>query len=325
MIWINTVPSGWVEKYCANPQPIQINEWFENHRECELGDRAHDKLTQGKRLGVKPRPNQDIVQDLRSAYAGLFHQQQGEKTTMTTQVMTIPASKFAKNSPYSFILRENPVKIGVEVHFPPNIAPGNKLQAKLDEFNFAQSHKNPSLYYVKQSDSPKALEYWRKLVKTCSSHGAYEISGDVSVDDLPDKARSRTATVSPVAQQVIDALTERLDKLEALVSTPQVDATKIETLEWKLNESWIENDKLKEETERLEKVYKELRDEKDALAQELDNLTLEKDAIAAERDELAEQVADLLGTSEPPEPDLDFDEPNLDEDEDEDWEIPEGL
>ncbi|MBN3948433.1 MAG: hypothetical protein HWQ38_19040 [Nostoc sp. NMS7] len=203
----------------------------------------------------------------------ISNQQQKEQIIMAT---VIPADKFDNDSVYSFILRENPEKRGIEIHFPPECktdsANAIAFIAKIIGAGFKQANKNPKLYYATYSEALIARA--RSWTASCKTLGAYELGSNEPVERTP--SRRRYPPKEPVAASTHPAHPPTPNKLlDAIASLLN---SKVDPLAENIAACI------------MDRLKSELRD-----SQELDNLKAENLRLTAERDAL---VKDSVGLTQ---------------------------
>lgn len=184
---------------------------------------------------IAPHPGQDTVALLRDRLSQLLKMAKGDEATSpqvgtnhlpaqedTNMATVIPVDKFESNSFYSFILRENPKAQGIEIHFPPDCTNSEVLERRwtngeknglrdrinagtngfvslIEKEGFEQAHKNPFLWYVKETEPSsfnQKITKARSWVNKCSNRGAYEIDASIPVEST----KSRRRTSKPAVQ-----------------------------------------------------------------------------------------------------------------------------
>jgi hypothetical protein len=180
-------------------------------------------------FALQPHPNQDVLSSLSTLLNLLLKPMEHQEETIMATV--IPADKFLKDSIYSFILRENPEKKGIEIHFPPDCQTDSEnaitFIAKIMLAGFKQANQNPKLYYA--TYTPELIVKARSWVKSCVNFGAYELSPTEPVEKTPSRRRyggspTKKAVTTPAApNKLLDALAPRIVADIALLLDNKVD------------------------------------------------------------------------------------------------------
>jgi hypothetical protein len=135
----------------------------------------------------------------------------------------IPADRFESNSPYAFILRENPRASGIEIQFPldctevewkDNTRWTNTERSNIrdrisqstsgfisviEKEGFQQANGNPFLWWVKVPSPAVFIQKMgtaRRWVNKCSRLGAYEIEASIPVEQTKSRRRKPATPAS---------------------------------------------------------------------------------------------------------------------------------
>lgn len=225
-------------------------------------------------MAVAPIKDQDTIGLLRDRLSQILKMAKGDGDTSpspsinefsnkpsysegNTMATVIPVDKFESNSFYAFILRENPKASGIEIHFPQDCADSEALERRwtnsermnlrdrintgtnglvslIEKEGFDQAHKNPFLWYTKETDSSsfdRKITKARGWVNKCAGRGAYEIPTDVPVESTRSRRRGAsklpapTQPDSPTPPPVQPAQGNKLADAIAAVLLPQIVET----------------------------------------------------------------------------------------------------
>jgi hypothetical protein len=249
--WVHVGESDLInEHYNA---PVLYNQWLIDNPQYLLGDRAVSKV-RGKNgnptncLALQSRPN--FLKELREALENLTQPTTYNKENHIMATL-IPADKFQSSSALSFILRENPKREGIEVHFPPDYTADSPAEKQLLEQikakGFVAAKSNPSLFYLKPRTSEEhaqLMAYMRNKVEKCKSRGACELDSDTPVEEIKSRRRwggsKENKPVEPVTPPIVDAIALRLqpmfDELASKIQVPQADPKELQEAQAKLTE-----------------------------------------------------------------------------------------
>lgn len=281
MSWIETDTIS-VPAHANTTTEIDINDWFIQNRSFLLGTPVANQLrgTNGgwvQTCAIAPESGQDTIALLRDRLSQILRMTKGDvaaspqstdtnsptQGNVNTMATVIPTDKFESNSPYAFILRENPQASGIEIHFPPDASPDPSFIGRIAAAGFKQAHSNPALWYHNQY-SPELMAKARGWVKTCQRFGAYEISHSEPVEKTKSrrrKAKPDTTTIESapaptpvVGNKLVDAVCDRVQQM--LDSLKEELAVKPDTSE--LDALRAENERLRRDMEKLLQKHEHL-------------------------------------------------------------------
>lgn len=328
MNWIKTETIS-VPAHANTTTEVNINEWFQANRSFLLGTPVANQLrgTAGgwvQTMAIAPEPGQNTIALLRDRLSQILlmvkgdvsasplnkPNAQGDSNIMAT---VIPADKFESNSPYAFILRENPKASGIEIHFPPDSKPDSSFLGRIAAEGFKQAHSNTSLWYHNQF-SPELMKKARSWVKSCQKFGAYEMDSSEPVEQTKSRRRGggktngskpseptptpSAASATPVVgNKLVDAVCDRVQQM--LDTLKQELVVKPDTAE--LDALRAENEQLKAELQKSLDDHRQMIEKLDVLIPKVEELEKERnwmqETISQQRETIDKvvSVADNLG------------------------------
>jgi hypothetical protein len=329
-MWIKTEPIS-VPAHKDQTTEVNINEWFIKNRSFLLGTPVANQM-RGiaggwvQTCAIAAQPGQNTIALLRDRLSQILVKAKGDGGTSpslgkhnapthgdTIMATIIPADRFESNSPYSFILRENPKASGIEIQFPLDCtqaewrentrwtkAEQNSIRDRIskdtggfvsviEKEGFQQANGNPFLWWIREADSEvfnQKMTKARGWVKKCAGRGAYELDANTPVEQT--KSRRRKSPVqpelSPNTPSTQAASGNKLADAIASVLLPQI----------------VEAVGASQQTKELEREVNRLRMQVEELQElrtkyEVQNVTLanERDAALARVNEMEAAIAEL--------------------------------
>ncbi len=268
--------------------PIRVNKWFVRNSSSLIGIPSLNQC-RGKNGQLASTLALVLPEGLDVASA-LREKLHTPHTTIENIMATSIAQEcFKSSSVYSFILRENPKKRGIEIHLHPNcdMALENTVGfvARMMAAGYERARSNDRLFYTKFSE--QALSKARSWVKSCASFGAYEMTDDdASVEERPSR-RYRpkpAATETPFSTSTIPS-TPATNSMDIDDKLTNMRSEIIARIDRKVTESDV--------YQKLDKAYtKNASDWKNRFAQLISELEREKDLVdkvIGQRDSINEE------------------------------------
>lgn len=286
--------------------PVLYNQWFIDNPWCLLGDRTISKV-RGKNgnptncLAIQSRPN--FLKELRESLAKLTHQNNvKENHIMAAKQVIIADDKFKRSSLFSFILIENPVQEGIEVHFPSDrnfneiTDKEENLLSQIKGKGFVPTKTNPHKFYLKprtKDEYDQVKAYMRHKVGQCSKFGAIEVKLD-KVDELPScrVVGAAKAEVAVTSAPIVDAIAQRLQPMfDELASKIQVPADPKE-----LQEAQAKLTDYLHRWQKDQETFKALRSELDVFVGLNEDLKKDNEDLRSQLADVTAKIVELNGT-----------------------------
>ena len=132
-----------------------------------------------------------------------------------SDILTIPITKFASPSCYSFIVRYNTPKEEIELYLPQITNLKKDLADWLKKHKFEKVEANKQIYVTKLTEERKNAT--DKLLNNAERNGAFKIELDTKIEDLKDRAiaspkHNNNEVASKIADTVSQIVEEKVEK-----------------------------------------------------------------------------------------------------------------